>query len=53
MLSNIFAICKLPSPLRVIHERVRAEDALLYSDMSAKKLRMSWDSTTRRPSAIS
>jgi AraC-like DNA-binding protein len=39
-LSNIFAICKLPSPLRVIHERVEAEAKrlLLYSDMSAKEI---------------
>ena len=37
-LSNIFSTCKLPSPLRVIHERVEAEAKrlLLYSNKSAK-----------------
>lgn len=39
-LSNIFSICKLPSPLRVIHERVAAEAKrlLLYSDKSIKEI---------------
>ena len=39
-LSNIFSSCKLPSPLRVIHERVEAEAKrlLLYSNKSAKEI---------------
>ena len=39
-LSNIFSTCKLPSPLRVIHERVEAEAKrlLLYSNKSAKEI---------------
>ena len=39
-LSNIFSICKLPSPLRVIHERVEAEAKrlLLYSTKSSKEI---------------
>lgn len=39
-LSNIFAICHLPSPLRVIHERIEAEAKrlLLYSNKSAKEI---------------
>ena len=39
-LSNIFSTCKLPSPLRVIHERVEAEAKrlLLYSSKSAKEI---------------
>lgn len=38
-LSNIFSACKLPSPLRVIHERVEAEAKrlLLYSNKVLKK----------------
>ncbi|GCB35917.1 transcriptional regulator [Bacteroides faecalis] len=39
-LSNIFSTCKLPSPLRVIHERVEAEAKrlLLYSNRSVKEI---------------
>jgi len=39
-LSNIFGICKLPSPLRVIHERIEAEAKrlLLYSNKSVKEI---------------
>ena len=39
-LSNMFSTCKLPSPLRVIHERVEAEAKrlLLYSNKSAKEI---------------
>lgn len=39
-LSNIFSTCKLPSPLRVIHERLEAEAKrlLLYSNKSAKEI---------------
>ena len=39
-LSNIFSACKLPSPLRVIHERVEAEAKrlLLYSNKSSKEI---------------
>ena len=39
-LSNIFSACKLPSPLRVIHERLEAEAKrlLLYSNKSAKEI---------------
>ncbi|MBC8593926.1 helix-turn-helix domain-containing protein [Oscillospiraceae bacterium N12] len=39
-LSNIFSTCKLPSPLRVIHERVEAEAKrlLLYSTKSSKEI---------------
>lgn len=39
-LSNIFSTCKLPSPLRVIHERVEAEAKrlLLYSNKSSKEI---------------
>lgn len=39
-LSNIFSVCKLPSPLRVIHERVEAEAKrlLLYSNKSSKEI---------------
>lgn len=39
-LSNIFSLCKQPSPLRVIHERIEAEAKrlLLYSNKSAKEI---------------
>lgn len=39
-LSNVFSTCKLPSPLRIIHERVEAEAKrlLLYSNKSAKEI---------------
>lgn len=39
-LSNIFATCKLPSPLKVIHERIEAEAKrlLLYSNKNAKEI---------------
>lgn len=39
-LSNIFSLCKLPSPLRVIHERIEAEAKrlLLYSSKSSKEI---------------
>ncbi len=39
-LSNIFSLCKLPSPLRVIRERVEAEAKrlLLYSNKSIKEI---------------
>ncbi len=39
-LSNIFSICKLPSPLRIIHERIETEAKrlLLYSTKSSKEI---------------
>lgn len=39
-LSNLFAACGLPSPLRVIHERTEAEAKrlLLYTRKSAKEI---------------
>lgn len=39
-LSNIFSSCQLPSPLKVIHERIEAEARrlLLYSTKSAKEI---------------
>lgn len=39
-LSNLFSICHLPSPLRVIHERVLAEAKrlLIYTDKNAKEI---------------
>lgn len=39
-LSNLFASCGLPSPLRIIHERVEAEAKrlLLYTRKSAKEI---------------
>ena len=39
-LSNIFSTCKLPSPLRIIHERIEAEAKrlLLYSTKSSKEI---------------
>lgn len=39
-LSNLFTTCGLPSPLRVIHERIEAEAKrlLLYSSKSAKEI---------------
>lgn len=39
-LSNLFSTCGLPSPLRVIHERIEAEAKrlLLYSTKSAKEI---------------
>ena len=39
-LSNIFSICSLPSPLRIIHERVEVEAKrlLLYSNKSVKEI---------------
>ncbi len=39
-LSNLFSICGLPSPLRVIHERIDAEAKrlLLYTRKSAKEI---------------
>ncbi|MCD8091455.1 MAG: helix-turn-helix domain-containing protein [Bacteroides sp.] len=39
-LSNLFASCGLPSPLRVIHERIEAEAMrlLLYTRKSAKEI---------------
>src|SRR5574344_3124937 len=39
-LSNLFASYELPSPLRIIHERVEAEAKrlLLYTDKSAKEI---------------
>lgn len=39
-LSNIFSSCKMPSPLRIIHERVEAEAKrlLLYSSKSSKEI---------------
>lgn len=39
-LSNIFSICNLPSPLRIIHERVEVEAKrlLLYSNKSVKEI---------------
>lgn len=39
-LSNIFSSCKLPSPLRVIHERLESEAKrlLLYSNKSVKEI---------------
>lgn len=39
-LSNLFATYELPSPLRIIHERIEAEAKrlLLYTDKSAKEI---------------
>ena len=39
-LSNLFSSCGVPSPLRIIHERVEAEAKrlLLYSNKSAKEI---------------
>lgn len=39
-LSNLFTTCGLPSPLRIIHERIEAEAKrlLLYSSKSAKEI---------------
>lgn len=39
-LSNLFASCGLPSPLKVIHERIEAEAKrlLLYTNKSAKEI---------------
>ena len=39
-LSIIFSICKLPSPLRIIHERIETEAKrlLLYSTKSSKEI---------------
>lgn len=39
-LSNIFSSCKMPSPLRIIHERVESEAKrlLLYSSKSSKEI---------------
>ena len=39
-LSNLFSACGLPSPLRVIHERIEAEAMrlLLYTRKSAKEI---------------
>ena len=39
-LSNIFSLCKQPSPLRVIHERIESEAKrlLLYSSKSSKEI---------------
>lgn len=39
-LSNIFSLCKQPSPLRVIHERIESEAKrlLLYSTKSSKEI---------------
>lgn len=39
-LTNIFGICKLPSPLRVIHERIEAEAKrlLIYSNKNVKEI---------------
>lgn len=39
-LSNLFAQCNLPSPLRIIHERIEAEAKrlLLYTPMPAKEI---------------
>jgi len=39
-LSNLFTTCGLPSPLRIIHERIEAEAKrlLLYSQKSAKEI---------------
>lgn len=39
-LSNLFATCGLPSPLKVIHERIEAEAKrlLLYTSKSAKEI---------------
>lgn len=39
-LSNIFSTCQLPSPLRVIHERVEAEAKrlLIYSNKNVKEI---------------
>lgn len=39
-LSNLFSSCGLPSPLRIIHERIEAEAKrlLLYSTKSAKEI---------------
>lgn len=40
ILSNLFASCGLPSPLKVIHERIEAEAKrlLLYTNKSAKEI---------------
>lgn len=39
-LSNLFAACNLPSPLRIIHERLLAEAKrlILYTDKNAKEI---------------
>ena len=39
-LSNLFSACGLPSPLRIIHERIDAEARrlLLYTRKSAKEI---------------
>lgn len=39
-LSNLFSTCRLPSPLRVIHDRIEAEAMrlLLYTHKSAKEI---------------
>lgn len=39
-LSNIFSVCKLPSPLQIIHERVEVEAKrlLLYSNKNIKEI---------------
>ena len=39
-LSNLFAVYELPSPLRVIHERLNAEAKrlMIYTNMSAKEI---------------
>lgn len=39
-LSNLFAACGLPSPLRIVHERILSEARrlLLYTPMSAKEI---------------
>lgn len=39
-LSNIFSLCKQPSPLRIIHERIESEAKrlLLYSTKSSKEI---------------
>ena len=39
-LSNLFSTCGLPSPLRVIHDRIEAEAMrlLLYTHKSAKEI---------------
>ena len=39
-LSNLFASCGVPSPLRIIHERIEAEAKrlLLYTPKSAKEI---------------
>ena len=45
-LSNLFSTCGLPSPLRVIHDRIEAEAMrlLLYTRKSAKKSAPFWAS---------